>query len=54
MKNLQSRTKVRLLQSCVLICLSVFFLAHPAYAQGGFEVKGVVVDKTGFLYLALM
>ena len=48
MKNLQSRTKVRLLQSFLLISLSLFFLAHPAYAQGGFAVKGVVVDKTGF------
>ena len=48
MKNLQSRTKVRLLQSLLLISLSLFFLAHSAYAQGGFAVKGVVVDKTGF------
>ena len=48
MKNLQSRTKVRLLQSFLLISLSLFFLAHPAYAQGGFAVKGVIVDKTGF------
>lgn len=48
MKNLQSRTKVRLLQSFLLISLSLFFLAHSAYAQGGFAVKGVVVDKTGF------
>ncbi len=55
MKNLQSRTKVRLLQSFLLISLSLFFLAHPAYAQGGFAVKGVVVDiKQDFLYLALM
>ena len=48
MKNLQSRTKVRLLQSFLLISLSLFFLVNPAYAQGGFAVKGVIVDKTGF------
>ena len=48
MKNLQSRTKVRLLQSLLLISLSLFFLVNPAYAQGGFAVKGVIVDKTGF------
>ena len=47
MKNLQSRTKVRLLQSLLLISLSLFFLVNPAYAQGGFAVKGVIVDKTG-------
>ena len=48
MKNLQSRTKVRLFQSFLLISLSLFFLVNPAYAQGGFAVKGVIVDKTGF------
>ena len=48
MKNLQSRTKVRLLQSFLLISLSLFFFVNPAYAQGGFAVKGVIVDKTGF------
>ena len=48
MKNLQSRTKVRLLQSFLLISLSLLFPCHPAYAQGGFAVKGVIVDKTGF------
>ena len=48
MKNLQSRTKVRLLQSFLFIYLSIFLLAHPAYAQGGFAVKGVIVDKSGF------
>ena len=45
---MQSRTKVRLLQSFLLISLSLFFLVNPAYAQGGFAVKGVIVDKTGF------
>ena len=48
MKNLQSRTKVRLLQSFLLISLSLFSFVSPTYAQGGFTVKGVVVDKTGF------
>ena len=32
----------------LLISLSLFFLVNPAYAQGGFAVKGVIVDKTGF------
>ena len=54
MKNLQSRTKVRLLQSFLLISLSLFFLVNPAYAQGGFAVKGVIVDKQDFLCLAPM
>ena len=48
MKNLLNGAKVRLLQSFLLISLSLFFLAGPTYAQGGFAVKGVVVDKTGF------
>ena len=48
MKNLQSRTKVRLLQSFLLISLSLFFLVNPAYAQGGFAVKGVIEEKTVF------
>ena len=50
MKNLQSRTKVRLLQSFLLISLSLFFLVNPAYSQGGFAGKGVIVDKTGFTF----
>ena len=51
MKNLQSRTKVRLFQSFLLISLSLFSFVSPTYAQGGFTVKGVVVD---FLCLAPM
>ena len=50
MKNLQSRTKVRLLQSFLLISLSLFFLVNPAYAQGGFAVW----IKQDFLCLAPM
>ena len=49
MKNLQSRTKVRLFQSFLLISLSLFFLVNPAYAQGGFAVI-----KQDFLCLAPM
>ena len=47
MKNLLNGAKVRLL-SFFLISLSLFFFVGPAAAQGGFAVKGVVVDKTGF------
>ena len=54
MKNLQSRTKVRLLQSFLLISLSLSFLVNPAYAQGGFAVKGVLWIKQDFLCLAPM
>ncbi len=48
MKDLQSGTKVRLLQSFLLLSLSLLLLTGPIYAQGGFTVKGVIVDKTGF------
>ena len=48
MKNVQNRTKARWLQSLLLISLSLFSFVSPTYAQGGFTVKGVVVDKTGF------
>ena len=48
MKKLLKRTEDRLFQSFLLLFLCLFFLASPTYAQGGFAVKGVVVDKTGF------
>lgn len=54
MKNLQSRTKVRLLQSFLLISLSLFFFVNPAYAQGGFAVKELLWIKQDFLCLAPM
>lgn len=48
MKILPNRTKVGSIQSLLLISLCLFLLALPGYAQTGFTVKGVVVDKTGF------
>lgn len=48
MKKFLNKTELRFFQSFLLFFLSLFFLASPVHAQGGFAVKGVVVDKTGF------
>lgn len=48
MKDLLNRTKVRLLQSFLLITLGLFTSVNFIYSQSSFSVKGVVADKTGF------
>ena len=48
MKNFLNRADVRFFYSFLLFFLGLIFLASPLYAQEGFTVKGVVVDKTGF------
>lgn len=48
MEELQNKAKGRLLRLSLLVFFSLLSLPTFTYAQGGFPVKGVVADKTGF------
>ena len=48
MKNETEETKAGICKNLLLIFMSFLLLSGSLYAQGGFTVKGVVMDPTGF------
>ena len=48
MKTVTERIKVKASQTLLLVLVCFLLLPKPLQAQGGFTVKGIVMDNTGF------